>query len=284
MARSAADLAAGMAASCGVRVGVPAGPADFRAAADVLQQIWQQPHGVPIPAELLRAFVFTGNYVGVVYDGSTVVGVASAFRTDHGGLHSHIAGVLPAYQGRSIGYLLKLHQRAWALARGIDSVSWTFDPLVRRNAHFNLVKLGAVATTFLPDFYGAMPDQLNAGDRSDRLLVEWDLTAAMPGGYRQNPSSAGRAVLYRAPDGEPILAGIDGASGSGDRTDDPFRASSWTIEVPGDIDAVRRSDPELAGRWRLAVRAALAATFDNGLVVAGLDRDEAYVAQRREQR
>jgi predicted GNAT superfamily acetyltransferase len=274
VARSAAELADSVAASCGVRVGNPADAADYRAAAAVLQHIWNQPDGVPIPAEMLRAFAFTGNYVGAVYDDATLVGVACAFRTDHGALHSHIAGVLPAYQGRSIGYLLKLHQRAWALSRGIGSIAWTFDPLVRRNAHFNLVKLGAVATTFLPDFYGPMADQLNAGDRSDRLLVEWDLAAATPGGYLQVPPAAARSVLRRAPDGEPVLA--SGLDTIGD--------SVWTIAVPGDIDRIKHTDPELAARWRLAVRAAMSAAFGNGLLVAGLDRDEAYVAKRKDAR
>lgn len=274
--RSAADLADRVASSCGVRVGTPDDPSDFRAAADVLQRIWNQPHGVPIPAEMLRAFAFTGNYVGVVHDGTDVVAVTCAFRTDHGGLHSHIAGVLPAYQGRSIGYLLKLHQRAWALSRGIDSIGWTFDPLVRRNAHFNLVKLGAVATTFLPDFYGAMADRLNAGDRSDRLLVEWHLAAATPGAYLEIPPRSARPVLGRGSAGEPVLsADLDGP-GAGE--------PAWTIAVPGDIDTVKRTDPNLAARWRMAVRAALSAAFQHGLVVAGLDRNEAYVARRRDAR
>jgi predicted GNAT superfamily acetyltransferase len=274
VARSAAELADRVAASCGVRVGTPADAADYRAAAGVLQQIWHQPDGVPIPAEMLRAFEFTGNYVGAVYDDTTVVGVACAFRTDHGALHSHIAGVLPGYQGRSIGYLLKLHQRAWALSRGIGSIAWTFDPLVRRNAHFNLVKLGAAATSFLPDFYGPMADQLNAGDRSDRLLVEWDLTAATPGRYLEIAPSVARSVLGHGPDGEPVLAaGLD-----------TIREPVWTIAVPGDIDRVKHTDPPLAARWRLAVRAAMSAAFRNGLLVVGLDRDEAYVARRKDVR
>ena len=132
-----------VAAAAGVRVLALDDPGFHHAAATVLQQIWSYQAGVPLPPEMLRAFVFTGNYVGAVFDGSQLVGVASAFRTDHGGLHSHIAGVLPSHQGRSIGYLLKLHQRAWALRRGIWSIAWTFDPLIRRNAHFNLIKLGS---------------------------------------------------------------------------------------------------------------------------------------------
>ena len=85
--------------------------------------------------------------------------------------------MLSANSRRNVGYALKLHQRAWALQRGIATITWTFDPLVRRNAYFNLAKLGVRATRYLPNFYGAMQDPINAGDDTDRLLVDWDLAS-----------------------------------------------------------------------------------------------------------
>src|SRR6185312_17408828 len=90
----------------------------------------------------------------------------------------HIAGVTRAGAGRHIGYALKLHQRAWALDRGLDTVTWTFDPLVRRNAYFNTVKLAARPVEYLVNFYGEMTDEINVGQGSDRLLVEWPLLAS----------------------------------------------------------------------------------------------------------
>jgi predicted GNAT superfamily acetyltransferase len=75
-----------------------------------------------------------------------------------------------------VGTRIKQHQRTWCLDRGIPVITWTFDPLVRRNAVFNIARLGAVATAYLPDFYGAMEDVYNAGFPSDRLLVRWQLT------------------------------------------------------------------------------------------------------------
>ena len=56
---------------------------------------------------------------------------------------------------------------------GIQEVRWTYDPLLARNARFNLGRLGAVAVGLLPAFYGQMTDRLNRGDRSDRFEVRW---------------------------------------------------------------------------------------------------------------
>ena len=84
---------------------------------------------------------------------------------------------VPGWQDRGVGRALKLAQRAHCLDVGIEEVRWTFDPMVARNARFNLVKLGAEATRLLPDFYGEMTDRLN---RDDRLLGEqqWPVVAA----------------------------------------------------------------------------------------------------------
>jgi predicted GNAT superfamily acetyltransferase len=264
---SAARLAGDLAAAAGVRMQSLTTPAEQHAAAAVLQRVWGRPDGVPLPPELLQAFAFTGNYVGAAFDGERIVGVACGFRTDHGALHSHIAGVLPSHQGHAIGYLLKLHQRAWALSNGIGSIVWTFDPLIRRNAYFNVVKLGAHAVRYLADFYGDMTDQINAGDVSDRLLVEWDLSRPVPGAPLHTGVDA-VTVLRPGSDGEPV-----GRAGSG---------GVRLIQIPGDIDAVRQADPALATRWRAALREAMTAVFDSGLVIVGLNQDKAYVARRKE--
>src|SRR5581483_10885895 len=86
-----------------------------------------------------------------------------------------ITGVVGAHQGAHLGYELKQHQRTWALDRGLTAIEWTFDPLVRRNAYFNLVKLGAEIIRYEPDFYGPMRDATNAGDESDRVVTRWKL-------------------------------------------------------------------------------------------------------------
>jgi len=257
--------AAEAAAAGGITVSTLRDTSELHAGALVLQQIWGYKDGMPMPPELLVALAFTDNYVAGVFDHGRLVGAAAAFRSGPAGMHSQIAGLVPEYQGRSAGYALKLHQRAWALERGITSISWTFDPLIRRNAHFNLVKLGAAGTRYLPDFYGPMVDAINAGDHSDRMLVEWNLTA--PSDPTRSPAGTTTAVpvLTVGADGEPVTA----TPGPGIRL----------AAIPPDIEAVRRHDRPLANRWRQALRATMLASTEDGYSVVGLTATGAYVLQ-----
>ena len=92
-------------------------------------------------------------------------------------MHSHITGVLPGLQSHGLGRVLKQHQREWAFARDVGHITWTFDPLVARNAHFNLRVLGARVTEYLVNHYGPMDDGVNRGDETDRVMVSWALAA-----------------------------------------------------------------------------------------------------------
>ena len=139
--------------------------------------IWGRSANPPMTLELLRAFSKAGNYVGGAFEGDRLVGACVGFfhAPAEDALHSHIAGVAPELTGRHVGFALKLHQRAWAMLRGVSEIAWTFDPLVSRNAYFNVVKLAARPTEYLTNFYGPMVDTINGADDSDRLLVRWRL-------------------------------------------------------------------------------------------------------------
>jgi predicted GNAT superfamily acetyltransferase len=241
----------------------------------LLAGIWQEDAGGPLlTTELLRALAKSGNYVAGAFDGGTLVGAAVAFFAAPGEreLHSHIAGVATGAAGRHVGFALKQHQRAWALQRGIATVSWTFDPLVARNAYFNLTKLAAVPIEYLPNFYGVMHDRINGDDDSDRLLVRWDLAApavvaASAGRPRRcvRPPAATMA-LRRSPTGGPMPG--------------PLRGPTVVVAVPDDIEALRRSAPGAAKDWRVAVRDTLSALLADGLRFTGFDRDGWYVLTR----
>ena len=131
---------------------------------------------------------FAGGYISGAYAGDELIGASAGFLGRRAGelhLHSHISGVIAARQSRHVGVALKQHQRAWALARGIDSIEWTFDPLVRRNAFFNLVKLGAevvgIRTELLrPD---ARRDQCRRRDRSRRCPLGLAVCGGWAGGW-----------------------------------------------------------------------------------------------------
>jgi predicted GNAT superfamily acetyltransferase len=88
-------------------------------------------------------------------------------------LHSHMLGVLGEYRNHGVGRQLKLRQRDDALARGIDLIEWTFDPLEIKNAHFNVERLGAIVRRYLRNQYGASSSPLHGGLPTDRLVAEW---------------------------------------------------------------------------------------------------------------
>ena len=167
-------------------------------------------------------------------------------------MHSHILGVLQDNEARGLGFGLKQHQRTWCLERGVMVMEWTTDPLVRRNAYFNLTKLGAEAPRYLVDFYGQMRDGINAGDESDRLLIRWRLDSRKAEAAASGETLEPDVGTYR---GQPILSvGQDDAP--------VFTASSSRVllcETPTDIVALRRAHPALARAWRMAMREAWAA-------------------------
>lgn len=249
---------------------------EFDAVCRLFAEIWRpDPENPLATTELLRALSKAGNYVGGAFNGARLVGASTGFfgAPADATLHSHIAGV--AGSGCGVGFALKLHQRAWAMERGASAIKWTFDPLVARNAYFNLVKLGASAVEYLPDFYGRVYDDLNGSGETDRLLIRWDLAApevvaACAGTPR--PGAAGGAVvaLDRSAGGLPVLGSLAG--------------ETLLVAAPADIERQRVSDPGGAREWRLAVREVLGKLLGDGARVTGFDKSGWYVVTRRETR
>lgn len=236
------------------------------AASRLIDEIWGDEGGeAQLPANVLRALVHAGNHAAGAFTDEGLVGAVVGFLgTDDDGayLHSHILGVSGARRGSSVGFALKLHQRAWALGRGLRKITWTFDPLVRRNAYFNLAKLGASAGAYHERFYGEMRDGINAGDESDRLLVVWRL------------DSERDVVVQTEPSGDGIALGI----GAGDEPQ-PGSTSSPRIwcATPPDILDLRSQDADLALRWRRALRSTLGSAMSDGYAVTGFTRSGWYV-------
>ncbi|MGW0998057.1 chorismate synthase [Streptomyces sp. NPDC002520] len=230
--------------------------AGLAAVADYFSDVWQTPRTAPpYPAEVLHSLVHAGGAVHAAYDGERLAGAAVAVL---GAEHSTYS--LVAAADRGLGHAVKLGQRDWAAGLGARTMRWTFDPLVGRNARFNLVRLGAMGTEYLVDFYGPMTDGLNEGDESDRLTVTWDLTA--PAASYDTPDQAVRGlVTHTAPDGAPLARRSD---------------THLFCRVPGDIVALRAADPALALRWRHAVRDVFVRAFAEGFRATGMSRDGWY--------
>ena len=247
--------------------------ADLRELAELFATVWGRPGEPPIGSDILRALAHSGNYLAGTRSEGRLIGGIVGWLGGHPPhdlhMHSHILGVVPGIEARGLGFALKQHQRRWCLERSVGAIEWTYDPLVRRNAYFNLTKLGAEADRYLVDFYGTMNDGINAGDESDRILIRWELSSekaarAAEGKPIEPVADDGAArVLAAGPGGEPVRRALDGPSA--------------LLQVPGDIVALRRSSPELARMWRHAVRAALGDAMAAGYRVTGVTRDGWYV-------
>jgi len=254
---------------------------DLRELAQLFGTVWGREGEPPISSDILKAFTHSGNYVSGGYvDGRLVGGLVGWLGGDpphdlH--MHSHILGVLPGHEARGLGFELKQHQRGWCLARDVFVMEWTTDPLVRRNAYFNLTKLGARAPRYLVDFYGEMTDGINAGEESDRLLIRWRLDSpeaeAAAEGLQPDVdldkirADGGAEILWVDEDDEPRTALAE--------------ARTLLCQVPEDIVALRRSQAAKARSWRLALRTAMRDAVDAGYEITGATRSGWYVLESR---
>jgi predicted GNAT superfamily acetyltransferase len=219
----------------------------------IFRQVWGSATPL-VSIEILMAVAHSGGYVSAAYERRRgeprMLGASVAILARHLGrpaLHSHITGLLPGARNSGLGRAMKMHQRQWALEHDIEWIVWTFDPLVRRNAWFNIAVLGAEIHEYLPSFYGTMHDTINAGDESDRLLVAWNVS-----------DDADR------PARPPVVP-----------------ATGQLVATPTDIVALRRTDPQSAAMWRRTVREALMGALARGDRISGFTPDGEYVIESR---
>jgi predicted GNAT superfamily acetyltransferase len=275
--------AASAAERAGVAVQEITEPAGVAPVAEVCDRVWAIAEGESLlPQEILRMFALTGQYLAVARDAGSgeLLGASLGLFSHPAGraLHSHVTAALPQASGRSVGLALKLHQRAWALRRGLAEITWTFDPLVRRNAWFNLTKLAARPERYLTEVYGVMSDEINAGDASDRLYLRWTLTdPAVVAACAGRPRTTAADELRDK--GFPVLVSA-GDDAPGPRvTGQPPGPDGALVQVPASIESLRRRDPAAAGAWRAAVREALSGAMTAGMVITAITRDGWYVLQ-----
>ena len=221
---------------------------DANLARSIFDKTWPVDAGTEITPNLLQAMIHSGSYLSGVFIENKIVGAAFAFPATNNGLHlhSHMTAVLPEFRDKGVGYALKIDQWHWAKKNNYSEISWTFDPLVSRNAKLNLIKLGVDVSSYYPNFYGDMPDALNAGDESDRLMVSWKVFGDKPI----------QRELVSTPKLNEVL-----------------------IQIPPDIVAIRSTDREENLRWRRKVREQFLQAFEKGGQVVGFSTNSEYVVR-----
>jgi predicted GNAT superfamily acetyltransferase len=278
---SAAAEAAAAARRAGVTVAAVADVPRLRRVAELFTAVWQAAEP-PFPHDLMRSIADAGGCVHTAWRGAGLAGASVAVfgPPATGSTCSLIAGVSPGAERGGIGLALKLTQRAWAMAAGAATMRWTFDPLLRRNAAFNIARLGATAAEYLEDFYWQIADGVN-DPVTDRLAVSWYLRSPLPGSRRPAVSASGpgpSAAASSGPGQPAILAPGRGAEPvvTARPAGSPPALLCW---IPEDILAVRRSDPGLAARWRLAMREALGGAMAAGYRITCLAGPSWYVLE-----
>jgi chorismate synthase len=270
----------------------------------VEQEVWGMAEGDAIPLTIAIALKSAGNiFVGAFeqrqdsvksgraekMEKEKLVGFAFGFLgREHGQttIHSHMLAVLDAYRHLDLGAKLKHAQRERALAMGVQEMTWTFDPLQSRNAHFNFSKLGVVSNTYIVDFYGPETSSMLHRNGTDRLWVRWLL-----GSRRVRDRISEKSTRAEALDALRLLAPLVRFDGKGmpvrAELSEALARERVSIEIPGDILAVEAVDMGLAGEWREATRWAFRESLKAGFFVSefcrsvrGQQGPGAYLLQR----
>lgn len=239
-------------------------PEELKAIVHLQTVVWSMPASEAVPHNMLFAIIHGGgNVIRADLDGE-LVGFTLGIVALHGRepiIWSHMAGVVPQHQGKGIGLALKFAQRRWALENGYKVIAWTFDPLQRGNANFNLHLLKATAANYHVNFYGTMADGINAGMPSDRLEAHWNLldphVIASENMLDHPPASTTfqreQFLLYSDDDGQTHLQ----------------LPSSWTgqwycAEIPMHLARLKKDNLSKAQAWQVHLREALGTAFAAG--------------------
>ena len=233
------------------------------------RQVWGDHFTGIVPASLLQASRKVGAIVAGAFcrQSARLQGFVFGLSGPRNGklAHwSHMLAVSPEFRGEGVGRRLKLAQREWALAQGVQEMRWTFDPLVAGNANFNVNRLGVQVEAYQSQMYGDTASDLHSFG-TDRVIVCWDL--------RDEPHQASQPDITDAEcSGLPCVNISAGGTPSVDKAVIRPGEESVRIEIPSDVVRLHRNDPELAMQWRLATRAAFLDCLASGYVVSGFHR------------
>ena len=247
---------------------------DLRQLKAVEKEVWGMAEEDSIPLTLAVACKAAGNIFVGAFDKDKLVGFAFGFLgREHGQttIHSHMLAVLDPYRHLDLGSRLKQAQRERAMAMGIHEMTWTFDPLQSRNAHFNFAKLGVVSDLYKVDFYGPETSSTLHQNGTDRLWVRWVLNSR-----RVRDRLAGKSARTETLDALRLLAPLVRFNGDGRpvraELADSLSRQRVSIEIPGEILEVERADMGLAREWREATRWAFREAVKAGFFVTEFGR------------
>ena len=239
---------------------------ELRAVERLQVEVWVIPDLDVVPLYHLVAAQASGGVLLGAFDNDEMVGFVYGFvglergRTVH---HSHMLAVNPEYRSQKLGFRLKAEQRRFVLAQGLDTMTWTFDPLRSLNASFNFGKLGVIADQYYPDFYGSEAASFLHRNGTDRLWVTWHLSSSkviekLEGRSVATDISSLPVLISVCETGAPIVRDLKAA----------LRSPQLVIEIPSDIGLIEAENLETARSWRTTTRTAFTAALDAGYIIA----------------
>ncbi len=251
-------------------------PEDMSAVEDLQREVWPGSETDVVPAHMLITAIHNGGLVLGAFLEDRMVGFVFGFpgleRTPDGprAKHcSHMMGIHPKYRDAGIGFALKRAQWQMVRHQGLDHITWTYDPLMSRNAYLNIARLGAVCSTYRRSEYGEMRDGLNLGLPSDRFQVDWWIHSRR---VQQRLSKRARKPLkleHFEKAGIQPLYELEHGSGW-PRPPEHFSPPDGRLllaGIPADFLALKEADFSLARDWRFFSREVFETAFAAGYIV-----------------
>ncbi len=254
-------------------------------AIEVLQrEVWPGSETDVVPAHVFIAAIHNGGLVAGAYVEDQLVGFVFGFpgldstpdgpRPKH---CSHMMGIHPRFRDSGVGFALKRAQWQMVRHQGLDHITWTYDPLLSRNAYLNISKLGAVCNTYRRSEYGDMRDGLNAGLPSDRFQVDWWInTRRVSVRLGKRPRKPLKLDNFSKADLQPLYA-LHTPADSWARPPEHFSPLEQRLalaEIPSDFNGLKQSDFALARDWRFFTREVFETAFAAGYIITDFVYDQ----------
>lgn len=251
-------------------------PEEMTAIEALQREVWPGSETDVVPAHVLITAIHNGGLVLGAYHSEKLVGFVFGFpglestpdgpRAKH---CSHMMGILPGHRDAGIGFALKRAQWQMVRHQGLDHITWTYDPLLSRNAYLNITKLGAVCNTYRRSEYGDMRDGLNAGLPSDRFQVDWWINTRR---VEHRLGKRARKPLklddFSKAELQPLYTPLS-PTGTWARPPEHFSPLEGRLalaEIPSDFNALKQNDFALARDWRFFTREVFETAFSSGYI------------------
>src|SRR5215510_200239 len=261
-------------------------PEEMSSVESLQRAVWEGSETDVVPAHVFITAVHNGGFVIGAFDNHQLIGFVFGFpglestpdgpRPKH---CSHMMGIHPDHRDSGVGFALKRAQWQMVRHQGLDHITWTYDPLLSRNARLNISKLGAVCNTYRRSEYGDMRDGLNAGLPSDRFIVDWWINTRR---VDRRLSKRARRPLklddFSKAELQPLY------SLHAPQQDDPWphppehfsplEGNLTLAEIPTDFSTLKDANFSLARDWRFFLRELLETAFSEGYIVTDFIYDQ----------